>query len=276
LVVAMLKHAAAVAAGASGEAAFSLAEVEHEALVGAMEAANFLDTTQSFDALAAELIRRMEGLDVGALRQMLGVSDEEATPATEHASILAEPLFEPEGEVAANPEGGVSSSSSAGAAAPPALNRSVSIRLGSDDASQAAIRHAPTALLRTLKAVSSAWKLRARRELCSRAFPIATRPLKADGRPAPVPTRREDIREIDAEFLIRAGRPWEVVAAGRVPAGLAKLHGYGFSVDIAAAQQVDLEAEEEDEEEDGEDLEEDALSAVLRLPALRACAPRRC
>ena len=86
-----------------------------------------------------------------------------------------------------------------------------------------------------------------------------------------MPTRREDIQGIDAEFLIRAGRPWEVVAAGRVPAGLAKLHGYGFSVDIAAAQQVDLEAEEEDEEEDGEDLEEDALSAVLRLPALRAC-----
>ena len=270
LVAAMLKHDAAAAADTDGEATFSLDEVELEAMMSAMEAAHQLLAAEVFTALARGLFRRMEGLGVEALRQMLGVSAADAIPEADRASILAEPLFEPEGEAATSPEGGLSSSSTR-TAAPPPLGHSMTALLGSEDAILAALEHAPTVLLRTLKTVSNAWKLRARRELCSRACPLATRPLNADGRPAPVPTRREDIQGIDAEFLIRAGRPWEVVAAGRVPAGLAKLHGYGFSVDIAAAQQVDLEAEEEDEEEDGEDLEEDALSAVLRLPALRAC-----
>ena len=269
LVAAVLKHHAAAAAGVDGEAAFSLAEVELEALMSAMEAAHQLLAAKVFEALARELFRRMEGLDVETLREMLGVSAADAIPEADRASILAEPLFEPEGEVDANPEGGVSLSSSAGAAAPPALNRSMSIRVGSDDASRAAIQHAPTVLLRTLKAVSNAWKLRARRELCSRACPLATRPLNADGRPAPVPTRRQLIQGIDAEFLIRAGRPWDVVAAGQALPGLARLHGYGFTVDVAAARQADLEIDEEEEEEEEE--EDEALDSVLRLPALRAC-----
>ena len=238
----------------------------------AMNAANHLEATEAFSALAKELFRRMEGLDdVEALRQMLGVHDEEAIAEADCASILAEPLFEPEGEAATSPEGGLSSSSTR-PAAPPPLGHSMTALLGSEDAILAALEHAPTVLLRTFKAVSNAWKLRARRELCSRACPIATRPLNADGRPAPVPTRREDIQGIDAEFLIRAGRPWDVVAAGQALPGLAKLLGYGFTVDVAAARQADLEVNDDDEEDEDEDEdEEEAMSAVLRLPALRVC-----
>ena len=260
LVAAMLKHDAAVAAGADGESTFSLADVPPEALADATEAAHHLLASEVFAALVRELFRRMEGLDAEALRQMLGVSNEEATPEADRASALAEPLFEPEGEAATSPEGCVSSSSM-GAAAPPPLGRSMSTRLGSEDAMFAALEHAPTTLLRTLKAVSSPWKLRARRELCSRACPPAARPLDAAGRPAPVPTRRDNIQGIDAEFLIRAGRPWDVVAAGQAEAlpGLARLHGYSFTVDVAAARQADLGGQER------------TMAAVLRRPALRAC-----
>ena len=274
LVAKILKHHAAAAAGSGGAAAFpSLADVAAEAIMDAMNAANHLEATEAFSALAKELFRRMEGPDdVEALRQMLGVRDEEAIAEADCASILAEPLFEPEGEAPTSPEGAAPSSST-GASAPPPLGRSMSIRFGSEDAILAALEHAPTVLLRTLKAVSSAWKLRARRELCSRACPLAARPLNAAGRPAPVPTRRDDIQVIDAEFLIRAGRPWDVVAAGQALPGLAKLLGYGFTVDVAAARQVDLEVndDDDDEEEEDEDEEDEEMSAVLQLPALRVC-----
>ena len=272
LVAAMLKHDAAAAADADGEATFSLDEVELEAMMSAMEAAHQLLAAEVFTALARGLFRRMEGLGVEALCQMLGVGAADAIPEADRASIIAEPLFEPEGEVATSPEGGLSSSSTR-PAAPPPLGHSMTALLGSEDAILAALEHAPTVLLRTLKTVSNAWKLRARRELCSRACPIATRPLNADGRPAPVPTRREDIQGIDAEFLIRAGRPWDVVAAGQALPGLAELLGYGFTVDVAAARQADLEVNHDDDEEEDEeeDDEEEEMSAVLRLPALRVC-----
>ena len=260
LVAAILKHHAAVAAGTVAEATFpSLVDVAPEALMDAMDAANLLEATEALAELPEELFRRMEGRDVEALRQMLGVRDDEAIPEADRASIVAEPLFEPEGEAATSPEGGVSSSSSTGMAAPPPLGRSMSVRVGSEDAIQAALEHASTALLRALKAVSSAWKLRARRELCSRACPLAARPTNAAGRPGPVPTRREDIQGIDAEFLIRAGRPWDVVAAGQALPGLARLHGYGFTVDVAAARQADLGGQPR------------TMAAVLQVPALRAC-----
>jgi hypothetical protein len=273
LVAAMLKHHAAAAAGTGGEATFpSLADVAPEALMDATEAAHHLLASEAFAALATELFRRMEGRldDVEALRHILGVRDEDAIPEADRASILAEPLFEPEGEAATSSEGGVPSSST-GASAPPPLGRSMSTRLGSEDAVLAAIELAPTGLLRTLKAVSITWKLRARRELCSRACPLAARPLDAAGRPAPVPTRRDDILGIDAEFLIHAGRPQDVVVAGQALPGLARVHGFGFTVNVAAARQADLEIDEEEEEEDEEEEAQEALDLVLRLPALRAC-----
>ena len=106
LVAEILKHRAAAAAGTGGEVSFpSLADV---ALMDATEAAHHLDASEAFAVLATELFRRMQGLDdVEALRQMLGVRDEEAIAEADCASILAEPLFEPEGEAATSPEGGV-------------------------------------------------------------------------------------------------------------------------------------------------------------------------
>ena len=48
------------------------------------------------------------------------------------------------------------------------------------------------------------------------------------------------------ECLIEAGRPWEVVVAGRQLPQLARLHGYGFVVDVPAVREADLEEEDED------------------------------
>ena len=148
--------------------------------------------------------------------------------------------------------------------APPPLRHSVASQLGSEDAIRAALEYAPTALLRTLKAVSSAWKLRARHELCSRVCPLA-----AARRPATVPKRREDVTAIDVEYLIGEGRPWEVAAAGQMLPGLKKLLGYGFTVDVAAVRQAQLGEGDEDHDEDHD--VRDALSRVLCQEALRAC-----
>ena len=41
-----------------------------------------------------------------------------------------------------------------------------------------------------------------------------------------------DITDVDVEKLIETGRPWEVAVAGRMLPRLARLHGYGFVVDV--------------------------------------------
>ena len=41
-----------------------------------------------------------------------------------------------------------------------------------------------------------------------------------------------DITDLDVEKLIETGRPWEVAVAGRMLPRLARLHGYGFVVDV--------------------------------------------
>ncbi|KOO29439.1 protein nlrc3 [Chrysochromulina tobinii] len=238
-----------------------------------MEAANYLYASEAFKVLATELFRRADGLDVHALCEMFCVRNEETIPQTAHALMLAEPLFEPEGDGApeeSSQEDDKESSSSM--VAPPPLRHSVASQLGSEDAIRAALEYAPTALLRTLKAVSSAWKLRARHQLCSRVCPLAARPLDDAGRPATVPKRREDVTAIDVEYLIGEGCPWEVAAAGQMLPGLTKLLGYGFTVDVAAVRQAELGAEGEGDEDHDEDHDvRDTLSRVLCQEALRAC-----
>ena len=59
-----------------------------------------------------------------------------------------------------------------------------------------------------------------------------------------------------------AGRPWEVVVAGRQLPQLARLHGYGFVVDVQAVREADLGAEEE---------EDDDADAPLGGDTLRSC-----
>ena len=49
------------------------------------------------------------------------------------------------------------------------------------------------------------------------------------------------------ECLNETGRPWEVVIAGRQLPQLARLHGYGFEVDLQAVRKADLSAKENDD-----------------------------
>ena len=185
------------------ESMYSVADVALGQLMNAMEAAHYLAADGALGCLANELFRRMAGKSVEALITLLCPSADEAIPESEHASLFVEPLFEPE-DIA-----------------------------GFEDSTQAALKHAPSALLRTLKGVSTTWRKRARFELCSRT-------CHAEGQPTPV--RREEITCINAEYLIRDGRPWEVVTAGLQLPNLARLCGYGFTVDVAMVRAADLTA----------------------------------
>ena len=53
---------------------------------------------------------------------------------------------------------------------------------------------------------------------------------------------------------MNAGRPWEVVVAGRQLPQLARLHGYGFVVDVQAVREADLEEDDDDAPLGGESL----------------------
>ena len=68
----------------------------------------------------------------------------------------------------------------------------------------------------------------------------------------------DSITDLDVECLNEAGRPWEVVVAGRQLPQLARLHGYGFVVDVQAVREADLE-------------EEDDADAPLGGDTLRSC-----
>ena len=58
---------------------------------------------------------------------------------------------------------------------------------------------------------------------------------RREGQPAPA--LLELITDLDVELLDDAGRSWEVAAAGNLLPGLARLHGYGFVVDVAAVRE---------------------------------------
>ena len=193
------------------ESVFPVADIAFDRLMEAMEVAHYLAADGAFGCLANELLRRMAGKSVDALlclparhplSRLLCPNADEVIPESERASLLAEPLFEPE-DIA-----------------------------GFEDSTQAALKHAPSALLRTLKGVSTTWRKRARFELCSRT-------CHAEGKPTPV--RREEITCINAEYLIRDGRPWDAVTAGLQLPNLARLCGYGFTVDVAMVRAADLE-----------------------------------
>ena len=74
--------------------------------------------------------------------------------------------------------------------------------------------------------MSTAWCTHARRELCSRL-------CRYEG---------ASITDVDVECLNDAGRPWEVVIAGRQLPQLARLRGFGFVVDVQAVREADLSA----------------------------------
>jgi Ran GTPase-activating protein 1 len=86
--------------------------------------------------------------------------------------------------------------------------------------------------LAELKGVTRSWRALAQRVLCSRL-------CRRDGQP--VPTRLDQITDLDVEQLIEAGRPGDAAVAGRMLPGLARLHGYGHVVDVAAVRAADLQ-----------------------------------
>ena len=60
--------------------------------------------------------------------------------------------------------------------------------------------------------------------------------------------RREQgasITDLDVEVLNEAGRPWEVVVAGRQQPPLARLRGFGFVVHLEEVRKAELGAEED-------------------------------
>ena len=96
--------------------------------------------------------------------------------------------------------------------------------LAVDDVRRAVLEEVHAAALCQLKAVSTAWCTHARRELC-------TRLCRYEG---------DGITDVDVECLNDAGRPWEVVIAGRQLPQLARLRGFSFVVDVQAVRGADL------------------------------------
>ena len=136
------------------------------------------------------------------------------------AVSIAEPAFAPENFEA--PQQPASST------APPAPLQQPSF---SADATEAALGLVDVATLVELKGLGGFWRALARRVLC-------TRLCRRDGQP--VPTQLGEITDLDVEQLIEAGRPGDAAVAGRMLPRLARLHGYGYVVDVAAARAANL------------------------------------
>ena len=117
--------------------------------------------------------------------------------------------------------------------------------LAAQDVRETVLQKMDAAALRQLKAVSVAWCAHVRRELCNRLW---VRLSRREGQPEPAGV--DSITDLDVECLNEAGRPWEVVVAGRQLPQLARLHGYGFVVDVQAVREADLGAEEEEDDDD--------------------------
>jgi len=110
-----------------------------------------------------------------------------------------------------------------------------------------------------LKGVNRFWRALSRRVLCSRL---------CRGRGQPAPTHLEEITDLDVELLIEAGRPGDTALAGRMLPGLARLHGYGFVVDVAKVRAATLD--DEDDEDDDENNDEGQEGSLLRGTAKAA------
>ena len=93
-------------------------------------------------------------------------------------------------------------------------------------------QEADVPLLCRLKAVTRAWRKRARNELCRRVSRCRTGPF--------APASLDAIAELDVELLSAAGRAHEAAAAGRELPSLARLRGWGSVVDLQALRLADL------------------------------------
>ena len=104
----------------------------------------------------------------------------------------------------------------------------VSLLAAADDVLGVVLQKVDAAALCQLKAASVAWRAHARRELCRR---LCHRKQGA-------------IIDLDVQVLNDAGRPWEVVVAGRQQPPLARLRGFGSVMNLEAVRQANLGAGE--------------------------------
>ena len=180
----------------------------------------WFDSPLPMTILAEGVAQLLRGKSADALRTLLVVVHNDLTDQEKEAA-LREPLFAPPS--AAVPD----------AASPPPLARSVSQAMddGADDEGNmmACLNRCDAKTLHQLKAVSAGWQQRARRALFDRLC----------SRQGPRPQRLEDVEELDVEELQHVGQH-EAVAAVRQMPNLARLRGYGFTVDLQAVQQAAL------------------------------------
>ena len=189
-------------------------------LIQLIEDALYLDASKvALKHIQRAIASRLNGKCTPELCALLGAVGDFGS-ADEHTASIAEPAFAPENFEA--PQQPASSTPS------PALLQQPSF---SGDAMEAALGLVDVATLVELKGVTRFWRALARRVLC-------TRLCRRDGQP--VPTQLGEITDLDVEQLIEAGRPGDAAAAGRILPGLARLHGYGYVVDVAAVRAANL------------------------------------
>jgi hypothetical protein len=97
----------------------------------------------------------------------------------------------------------------------------------------------------------------------------ASRLCQREGQPEPAGV--DNITDLDVECLNEAGRPWEMVIAGRKLPQLARLHGYGFVVDVQAVREADLRDAAPLGGTPSAENDDDDANAPLGGTALRSC-----
>ena len=190
-------------------------------LIQLIEDALYLDApVVALKHIQRAIASRLNGKRAPELCALIGAGGDFGS-AEKHAPPNAEPAFVPEDVEA--PQQPASST------LPPEPLQQPSF---SADAMEAALGLVDVATLAELKGVTRSWRALAQRVLCSRL-------CRRDGQP--VPTRLDEITDLDVEQLIEAGRPGDAAVAGRMLPGLARLHGYGYVVDVAAVRAADLQ-----------------------------------
>ena len=189
-------------------------------LIQLIEDALYLDAPIALKHIQRAIASRLDGKRAPELCALIGAGGYFGS-AEEHTPPNAEPAFVPEDVEA--PQQPASSM------LPPEPLQQPSF---SADAMEAALGLVDVATLAELKGVPRSWRALAQRVLCSRL-------CRRDGQP--VPTRLDEITDLDVEQLIEAGRPGDVAIAGQMLPGLARLHGYGYVVDVAAVRAADLQ-----------------------------------
>ena len=189
-------------------------------LIQLIEDALYLDAPIALKHLQRAIASRLNGKRAPELCALIGAGGDFGS-AEKHAPPNAEPAFVPEDVEA--PQQPASST------LPPEPLQQPSF---SADAMEAALGLVDVATLAELKGVTRSWRALAQRVLCSRL-------CRRDGQP--VPTRLDEITDLDVEQLIEAGRPGDAAVAGRMLPGLARLRGYGYVVDVAAVRAAHLQ-----------------------------------